>query len=77
MPVSMGFPPVIIRNKGIAKYFAMLRSYDQARNTKPFEEHLILLLLESLHRRVTYLRGADVQVATVRAESVKCRRTPS
>jgi Fic family protein len=66
----LGFPPVIIRNKGKEKYYAMLRAYDQKRDTKPFEDHLVLLLLEAMHRRVSYLRGADVDVATHRAKAL-------
>jgi Fic family protein len=55
-----GFPPVIIRNKGKEKYYAMLRQYDTTGKSTLFEKHLTTLMLESLHRRSAYLRGAEV-----------------
>lgn len=60
----LGFPPIIIRNKGKDRYYAMLRRYDVRDETKPFEAYLVLLMLESLHRRIAYLRGVDVRPAT-------------
>jgi Fic family protein len=64
-----GFPPIIIRNKGKANYYAMLRQFDLRSNAKPFENHLILLMLESLHRRIAYLEGRTIQLATEVARS--------
>jgi Fic family protein len=55
-----GFPPVIIRNKGKEKYYAMLRQYDGTGKSSQFESHLAVLMLESLHRRTTYLRGKEI-----------------
>lgn len=60
----LGFPPIIVRNKGKERYYAMLRRYDASGDTSPFEANLVLLMLESLHRRIAYLRGADVRRAT-------------
>ncbi len=56
----MGFPPIIVRNKGKLAYYSMLRRYDTDRTTKPFEDHLVLLMLESLHRRIAYLGGRTI-----------------
>jgi Fic family protein len=66
----LGFPPVIVRNKGKLEYYAMLRRYDAEGTIKPFEDHLVALMLESLHRRIAYLAGLTVH--TVADES---RRT--
>jgi Fic family protein len=55
-----GFPPVIVRNKGKEKYYAMLRQYDLTGKSTLFESHLALMMLESLHRRIAYLRGAQI-----------------
>ena len=57
---QQGFPPVIVRTKGKEKYYAMLRSYDTAGDVKPFERHLAILMLESMHRRIAYLRSASI-----------------
>ncbi len=65
----LGFPPVIVRNKGKEAYYSMLRQYDASENTKPFESHLVLLMLESLHRRIAYLRGATIQKGTTVARA--------
>jgi Fic family protein len=55
-----GFPPIIIRNKGKEKYYAMLRQYDSTGKLSMFRDHLVVLMIESLHRRCTYLRGAEI-----------------
>jgi hypothetical protein len=55
-----GFPPVIIRNKGKLQYYEMLRKYDDTGATAPFETHLANLMLESLHRRIAYLKGSTI-----------------
>jgi Fic family protein len=57
----LGFPPVIVRNKGKLEYYAMLRRYDADGTIKSFEDHLVALMLESLHRRITYLAGQTVR----------------
>lgn len=57
---QLGFPPVIIRTKGKEKYYAMLREFDTAGKVKPFGQHLALLMLESMHRRIAYLKGVDI-----------------
>jgi Fic family protein len=56
----LGFAPIIIRNKGKMAYYSMLRRYDTDGTTKPFEDHLVTLLLESLHRRIAYLEGLTI-----------------
>jgi Fic family protein len=57
----LGFAPVIVRNKGKMEYYAMLRRYDNDGTTKPFEDHLVTLMLEALHRRIAYLDGLTIR----------------
>jgi Fic family protein len=65
-----GFPPVIVRNKGKEKYYAMLRQYDQTGKSTLFESHLCGMMLESLHRRITYLRGVQIDTVSEVARAV-------
>ncbi len=60
---QLGFPPIIERTKGKEKYYAMLREFDTKGNVKPFAQHLSLLMLESMHRRIAYLKGARIAPA--------------
>jgi Fic family protein len=64
-----GFPPVIIRNKGKEKYYAMLRQYGGTGKSSMFETHLAILMLESLHRRTTYLRGNEIVTVAALAKA--------
>jgi hypothetical protein len=57
----LGFAPIIVRNKGKMEYYSMLRRYDTDGTTKPFEDHLVALMLESLHRRIAYLDGQTIR----------------
>jgi Fic family protein len=66
----LGFPPVIVRSRGKERYYAMLRAYDDRRDTNPFEDHLISLMLESLHRRIAYLRGVEIRPAADHAKRI-------
>ena len=56
----LGFPRLIIRNKGKDAYYQAFKDYKEKKNTKPMEKILALTLLESLHKRVTYLRGENI-----------------
>lgn len=56
----MGYPPVIIRNKGKKEYYKAFREYDDKRNTKIMNRIIILALMESLHKRVAYLKGEKI-----------------
>ena len=56
----LGFPRLIIRNKEKDAYYQAFKDYKEKKNTKPMEKILALALLESLHKRVTYLRGENI-----------------
>lgn len=57
---QMGFPPLIIRNKEKQAYYKALRAYDDHKNAQPMGKILALALLESLHKRISYLRGTKI-----------------
>lgn len=57
---QIGFPPLIIRNKEKQAYYKALRAYDDRKNAKPMGKVLVLALLESLHKRLSYLRGSKI-----------------
>lgn len=57
----LGFPGVIIRNKEKGKYYQSFQPYQNGnKNTGAMEKILALALVESLHKRNTYLRGENI-----------------
>jgi Fic family protein len=70
---QLGFPPIIVRTKGKEKYYATLREFDVSGKVRPFEQHLSLLVLEAMHRRIAYLRGAEIVPAAEVARSLSIR----
>jgi Fic family protein len=60
----LGYPPVIIRNKEKDEYYEALRDYQATKRTGMMERVVMLALFESLHKRITYLKGdAIIEVA--------------
>ena len=55
--IRAGFPPLIIRNKGKEKYYSCFKEYEKNKKTGQMEKILTLALLESLHKRIAYLKG--------------------
>lgn len=56
-----GYPPVIIRNKGKRElYYPAFSEYEADRTTKLFDRLLNLALVESLHKRLAYLKGEEI-----------------
>lgn len=53
----LGFPGIIIRDKEKKSYYKSFPEYRNNKKTKTMEKVLILALLESLHKRIAYLRG--------------------
>lgn len=51
------FPSVIIRDKEKQGYYNSFSDYRDGKNTKTMEKIVVLGLLESLHKRVAYLKG--------------------
>lgn len=56
----LGFPNIIIRDKEKQKYYDGFKEYREKKNTKPMEKVLTLALMESLHKRITYLKGESI-----------------
>lgn len=55
--MRLGFPGVIVRDREKQEYYKGFGDYRYGKNTKTAEKVLALGLMESLHKRVAYLRG--------------------
>jgi Fic family protein len=55
-----GFPSIIIRNKEKQGYYKAFGEYHESKKTKPMETIIFLALMESLHKRLAYLRGDTI-----------------
>ncbi len=60
----LGFPNLIIRDKEKQKYYDGFKEYRDSKNTKQMEKVLSLALMESLHKRITYLKGDPIITLT-------------
>ena len=58
---SLGFPEVIIRNKEKEKYYKSFTEYRDKNDTTNMDKVLYLALLESLHKRIAYLKGEKIE----------------
>ena len=58
--LQIGFPPIIIRNKEKKYYYQALKDYDDKKNTKGMGKIVALALMESLHKRIAYLKGEEI-----------------
>lgn len=56
----LGFPNVIIREKEKQTYYRAFGTFRDDKNPSPMERLVTLALLESLHKRVTYLTGETI-----------------
>lgn len=57
---GLGFPAVIIRNKEKLNYNISFNDYHISKTTKPMEKILALALIESLYKRIAYLRDLKI-----------------
>ena len=55
-----GFPGIIIRDKEKAFYYRSFTEYRDNKNTKITEGVIVLALMESLHKRIAYLKGSKI-----------------
>ena len=60
----LGFPGIIIRDKEKRLYYASFNEYRAANNAKLMEKMVTLALMESLHKRITYLRSEKITTLT-------------
>ncbi len=58
--LRLGFPGLIIRNKGKKGYYKSFNDYRNNENTKTMEKIIALALMESLYKRITYLKGETI-----------------
>ncbi len=56
----LGFPIIIIRDREKKEYYESFAQYRDKKNTKNMEKVIALALMESLSKRITYLRGQKV-----------------
>jgi len=68
--LRLGFPQIIVRNKGKQKYYDTFGIFRSSGDTQPFLIILYRALTESLHKRLTYLRGQQIIAVTEYASSL-------
>lgn len=68
---KLGFPNLIIRNKEKKIYYQSFREYNDSKNTKTMEKIIVLALFESLHKRISYLKGESIIYLSEYAKSSK------
>ena len=56
----LGFPGIIIRDKEKKDYYSTFAEYRDKKTAKKMEKILALALTESLHKRITYLKGDKI-----------------
>jgi len=56
----LGFPVIIVRNKEKKEYYKAFNDYRNSKNSKTMEKVVVLALMESLHKRITYLKGENI-----------------
>lgn len=55
-----GFPMIIVRDKNKKEYYKAFEDYRTKKNTKKMERVIMLALVESLHKRIAYLKGEKI-----------------
>src|SRR3989344_1308971 len=58
--LRLGYPVVIVRNKEKDTYYRAFYDYRDLKKTDPMERVVTLALFESLHKRITYLKGEEI-----------------
>jgi Fic family protein len=58
--LMFGFPVIIIRDKEKMEYYKSFGEYRASGKTKTMEKVIALALMESLHKRIAYLKGDEV-----------------
>lgn len=56
----LGFPPIIVRDKEKYFYYQAFDEYNNFQKTKKMEKIISLGVMESLHKRMAYLRGQKI-----------------
>ncbi len=58
--LQLGLPRLIIRNSEKERYYQAFRDYGDGKKTRAMENIMALALMESLHKRTSYLRGEEI-----------------
>ena len=58
--MELGLPPIIIRDKEKMTYYKSFQEYKNDKKTIAMERVLYLALIESFHKRISYLRGEKI-----------------
>lgn len=58
--LRLGFPRIIIRDKEKQQYYDAFKAYEQSNNSKLMEKVIALSLIESLNKRIAYLKGGEI-----------------
>ena len=58
--LKLGLPRVIIRDSEKKTYYRAFKDYEDLRRTRTMESILARALVESLHKRVTYMKGEPI-----------------
>ena len=58
--IQHGFPRIMIRNKEKRIYYRAFQNYREKKQTKTMEKILSLAVLESLHKRIAYLKSSTI-----------------
>jgi len=56
----LGLPMIIIRDKEKGKYYDSFDKFKNSKSTKIMEKVIYLAVMESLHKRITYLKGDKI-----------------
>ena len=56
----LGLPVIIIRDREKKEYYKAFSDYRDSKNTKTMEKVVSLALMESLHKRIAYLKGDKI-----------------
>jgi len=58
----LGFPPIIIRDKEKGAYYDSFKEFQNSnkKKTNSMDKVFSLALLESFHKRITYLKGQEI-----------------
>jgi len=58
--LRLGFPVIIIRNREKKEYYKAFDDYRDGKNTRTMEKVITIALMESLHKRIAYLKGENI-----------------
>ena len=58
--MGWGYPPLILRDKEKQVYYQAFNEYKEKKRTKTMEKIIAVSLMESLHKRLAYLRGETI-----------------